>query len=204
MESRFGFAINYNQLTYPKAQRLSIALNEELSKVRKSYGIHTAEKNPKYMEMLIALEGLNSWLANHDMLMEDELATAEAVLAAKAMSDEVQNMVKTAGKMKNEELPALLASIQTQIGTAQADQFKASVTQVLQDLEDTLNATRDALDSSARVLSGDEQMSAAGGIPPGEGSVGGEELPPPESSDIDTGELPPPPGGEEEMPRARR
>ena len=54
MESRFGFAIDYDKLTYAKAQRLSYALSENLNAIRKSYGAHTAEKNPKYMEMLMS------------------------------------------------------------------------------------------------------------------------------------------------------
>ena len=44
MESRFGFSIDYDNLTYSKAQRLSHAISENLSKIRKSYGIHTAKK----------------------------------------------------------------------------------------------------------------------------------------------------------------
>lgn len=79
MESRFGFAIDYENLTMPKAQRLKYALEENLNSIRKSYGIHTAETNSKYMEMLMVQEGLNAWLAENNPLMEGELETAEAV-----------------------------------------------------------------------------------------------------------------------------
>ena len=165
MESRFGFAIDYNNLTYAKAQRLSIALDESLNNIRKSYGAHTAEKNPKYMEMFMVREGLTAWLDQHETLLEGELETAEAVLAAKDMVDSVQDMITDASKMMNEELPPLLDTIRDQIGTAQADSYKQTVTAALQGLMDSLNGARDALDNGARVLAGeqpDQAMSMGG------------------------------------------
>ena len=185
MESRFGFSIDYDNLTYAKAQRLSYAISENLSKIRKSYGIHTAEKNPKYMEMLMVQEGLNSWLNQQEPLMEGELETAEAVLAAKDMVDSVQDMITDASKMLNEELPPLLDVIRDQVGTAQADAYKNTVTGALQGLMDSLNSTRDALDNGARSLAGEQvaqPMDMSGGA-----TLGGvPELPAPEVNDFDS------------------
>lgn len=185
MESRFGFSIDYDNLTYAKAQRLSYAISENLSKIRKSYGIHTAEKNPKYMEMLMVQEGLNSWLNQQEPLMEGELETAEAVLAAKDMVDSVQDMITDASKMLNEELPPLLDVIRDQVGTAQADAYKNTVTGALQGLMDSLNSTRDALDNGARSLAGEQvaqPMDMSGSATLG----GAAELPAPEVNDFDS------------------
>lgn len=52
MESRFGFSIDYDNLTYAKAERLSKALAENITQIKKSFGAHTAEKNAKYMELM--------------------------------------------------------------------------------------------------------------------------------------------------------
>jgi paraquat-inducible protein B len=205
MESRFGFAIDYDNLTYPKAQRLSIALGESLDRIRKSYGAHTAEKNPKYMEMFMVREGLTAWLDQHETLLEGELETAEAVLAAKDMVDSVQDMITDASKMMNEELPPLLDTIRDQIGTAQADSYKQTVTAALQTLMDSLNAARDALDSGARVLAGEQ---------PDQSMNMGSELQPPEvpigdvSSELDSDDgfaaTDAAAGGDEELGRERR
>ena len=185
MESRFGFSIDYDNLTYAKAQRLSYAISENLSKIRKSYGIHTAEKNPKYMEMLMVQEGLNSWLNQQEPLMEGELETAEAVLAAKDMVDSVQDMITDASKMLNEELPPLLDVIRDQVGTAQADAYKNTVTGALQGLMDSLNGTRDALDNGARSLAG-EQVAQPMDMTGSAALGGAAELPAPEVNDFDS------------------
>jgi len=206
MESRFGFAIDYNNLTYAKAQRLNYALAENLDKIRRSYGIHTAERNPKYMEMLMVREGLNAWLDQNTPLMEGELETAEAVLAAKDMVDSVQDMITDASKMLNEELPPLLDTIRDQVGTAQADSYKSTVTSALQGLMDALNGARDALDNGARVLAGEQpdQGMAMGNAMPGPDL----EAMPPEGSDLDVddgfGATDAAAGGEEELGRERR
>lgn len=206
MESRFGFKIDYDNLSYAKAQQLSMGLGEQLNKIRQSYGAHTAEQNPKYMEMLMVQEGVNAWLAENEPLMEGELETAEVVLAAKDMQDSVQAMVEDASKMLNEQLPPLLDTIRDQVGTAQADQFKNSVATALQGLLDTLGNTRDQLDQAARSLAGeqvDEPM-----------AMGGDELeldaelPEPEVSDLDSGDefaaADAAAGGDEDQGRERR
>lgn len=205
MESRFGFSIDYDRLTYAKAQRLNHALTENLNAIRKSYGAHTAEKNPKYMEMLMVREGLTAWLDHHTPIMEGELETAEAVLAAKDMVDSVQDMITDASKMLNEELPPLLDTIRDQVGTAQADSFKETVTAALQGLMDALNGARDALDNGARVLAG-EQMPAQ---PMGMGGAELAEPEMPELSDLDQegdgfDSTDAAAGGSEELGRERR
>jgi len=210
LESRFGFRIDYSKLSYPKAQRLYIGLNESLNQIRKSHGVHTAERNPKYMEMLMVREGLKDWLDKKNVLLEGELEAAEAVLAAKAMVDSVQDMITDASKMLNEELPPLLDSIRDQVGTTQADAFENTVSSALQGLMDSLKGARDALDTGARSLAGDEvapmgmggdEMGTPGTSPP----MPGTDLRPSELGDGDafaTADVAA--GGQEELGRKRR
>lgn len=158
MESRFGFAIDYDSLSYAKAQRLDYAITENLNKIRRSYGIHTAEKNPKYMEMLMVQEGLKEWLGARDVILEGEVEQAEAVLAAKDMVDTIQDMITDASKMLNEQLPPLIDSIRSQVGTQEAESFKGSAQQALQSLLDNLGQARDSMDGAARQVAGEEAV----------------------------------------------
>jgi len=205
LETRFGFEINYNKLTLPKAIRLSNALSESLMSIKRSYGAHVAEKNPKYMEMLLVNESLNDWINRQEVLLEGELETAEVVLAAKDMVDTVQDMITDASKMQNEELPPLLDSIRDQVGTEKADAFESTVTSALQGLMEALKAARDALDSGARVLAGEQQpmTQQGGGAQPGtQPATMPGEMPAEEPSGFDGAEAGA--GGSEEMGRERR
>lgn len=171
LESRFGFAIDFDKLSIAKAQKIQETITQNLQKIRHSVGIHTAEKNPRYMEMLTVRESLGRWLSEQrKMIAEGEVGNAEVLLAAKDMVDSIQDTIEKVGKMQNEQLPQLLDSIRDQIGTEQADAFKASVGETLTTLMSQLQAAREGVDNGVRVLSGEQVDNPM--------ELGGSELPP--------------------------
>ena len=183
-ESRFGFSIDYKKLTPTRAYNLSRALGENLDKLRRSYGVHSAEKNPKYMELLMVREGLTRWLEerNERVLSESELGKSEAILAAKDVVDTIQDMLEDIGRMQNEQMPALMDTIRDQIGSQEADAFSNAITPLLQNLYQNIQSAREGADKAARGLAGEQTpdmgMSGMGGAPapaPGgmEGGMGG-------------------------------
>jgi hypothetical protein len=98
-------------------------------------------------------ESISTWI-NERLLIEGELGEAEVILAAKNITDAVQKMVEQAGKISNEQLPALTAAIRDQIGMEQAEAYKTSVTQVISELVTQLSTARDQLDTSVLALTG--------------------------------------------------
>lgn len=169
MESRFGYAIDYKNLSLSKATKLSRTLGENIARIRKSYGVHTAEKNPKYMELLMVREALSKWIVEHQQLNEGELGKSSAILAAKDMVDSIQDMLEKVSKMQVEQMPALIDTIRDQIGNDQADMFKNSISQLLTGMVDQLSQAREQADNAARQLAGeapvDGGMSMPGGAP---------------------------------------
>ena len=155
MESRFGFAINFDKLTVERAERLSETIEANLDKIRHSAQLHTAERNPRYMELLTVREGLAAWLEqNRRQLNEGEVGNAEVLLAAKDMVDSIQDVIEKVGKMQNEQLPQLLDSIRDQIGSEQADSFKQAVGGTLDSLMQNLQAAREGVDGGVGILTG--------------------------------------------------
>lgn len=154
-ESRFGFQIDFRNLSMGKAKQLTRAINETLAKVRRSSSIYSSEQNPKYMELITVREGLSQWMRTQTTLTESEMGQAEAILAAKDMVDTAQDMIEKVGKMQNEQLPALLDTIRDQIGSSQADQYKQTVGQTLTTLSSQLAQAREQLDQAARGLTGE-------------------------------------------------
>ena len=210
MESRFGFQINFSDLTVAKAKRLSETINANLNKIRHSANLHTAERNPRYMELLTVQEGLNAWLDERRQLTEGEVGNAEVLLAAKDMVDSVQDAIEKVGKMQNEQLPQLLDSIRDQIGSEQAEGFKNAVGETLSTLMQNLQSAREGVDAGVRILSG-EQVDNPMAMP-GDELGGGDmaDLPPAPTSDLDSEEgdgfaaSDAAVGGAEELGRERR
>jgi uncharacterized protein YicC (UPF0701 family) len=188
MESRFGFAIDFSKLTVAKAEQLSETITANLGKIRNSTGFHTAERNPRYMELLTVRESLSTWLNDQrQQLTEGEVSNAEVLLAAKDMVDSIQDTIEKVGKMQNEQLPQLLDTITDQISAEQADAFKNSVGTTLQALMDNLQTAREGVSNGVKVLSG-EQVSNPMELPGDELGVDGLPPPPLPTSDLDSEE----------------
>lgn len=158
MESRFGVKIDYANLDFSKAYKVANALTESLNKIKNSHGIHKAEQNAKYMEMFMVREGIHNWMVeNKDQLIaESEMGRSQAILAAKDMVDSVQGMLEDVSEMANEQMPALLDTIRDQIGMADADNFKASVGGILEQLQGAISGAREQMDVAARALAGEQ------------------------------------------------
>ena len=196
MESRFGFSVDYDKLTFKKAYTMARAISESLDGIKRTHGIHTAEKHPKYMEMLMMRESLHRWMVENkqQLITESEMAKSQAILAAKDMVDSIQDMLEKISKMQNEQLPALLDTIRDQIGIEKADGFKAAVSPLLGDLAQTLQQGRETADQAARGLAGEEvaqpmDMGAGGDEFGGDLGAGGDEFGGDMASDIDTDEF---------------
>jgi len=178
MESRFGIKIDYDNLDFPKAYKLARGLTESLNQVKQSHGVHVAEKNPKYMELLMVREGLHRWMVENkqQLITESEMGKSQAILAAKDMVDSIQDMLEDVSKMQNEQMPALLDTIRDQIGMEQADAFKNSVGALLANMVDQLGTAREQADQAARALAGEQvaQPMGMGGMDAGMGGVPGQ------------------------------
>jgi hypothetical protein len=214
-ESRFGFKIDFDSMTFKKAYSLATGITEGIEKIKRTHGIHTAEKNSQYMELLMVREGIHSWMAQNKrhFIIESEMAKSEAILAAKSMVDEIQDMLEKISKMQNEQMPALLDTIRDQISSEKADGFKNAVSPILQDLAQTLQQGRESADGAARVLAGEQEagmdMGMGGGMGgmPGapEGGLPGAEAPLGGAPEGDAfGATDAAAGGEAELGRERR
>ena len=169
MESRFGFAIDYDKLTVEKAERLGETIDANLDRIRHSVNIHTAEKNPRYMELLTVKEGISRWLdenrdlseqvetveVEEDVITESEVDTASVILAAKDMVDTVQNMLEKVGEMQNEQLPQLYDTTRNELGDEKAEAYKNSVSVALEQLMAATQTAKEGLDNASRALAGE-------------------------------------------------
>ena len=215
MESRFGFTVDYDNLTYAKAERLAQALGENIQQIKKSFGAHTAEKNAKYMELMLVKEGLDKWLSSEQGLFESEMGRSEAVLAAKDIVDSLQDMLEKVSKVQNEQVPALVDTIRDQIGSEQAEAFKGAIAPVLATLYQALQSGRESSDTAVRSLAGEQVAPADMNLGGDAGNLGGADLGANPESDLDSdlGAAPEADGfdatgaavgGEEELGRERR
>ena len=153
LESRYDYKFNTDSLTVEKARGMLSLVESRNKAVQQSHGIHLSEQNASYCQMILMRESLTTWIGEKTLL-EGEVAEAEVILAAKNVTDAVQKMVEQAGKIINEQLPALITAIRDQIGVQQADTYKNTVGQTLTELLAQLGTARDQLDNGVMALTG--------------------------------------------------
>ena len=269
MESRFGFKFDYKKMTAEKAEKMLAVVTESIAKVKNSTAGHSAQQDPRYMEMVMVKESLSKYMSDykpanapqqkaspqmHEIkaavakktlsematgknrqminravelasngkpvpskymegfaplvkaLTESDAGQAEVILATKDVVDTMQGMIEDLSRMINEELPPLTDSIRDEVGSEQADAYNMAANTALAGLLDAVKAAREAMDSAARSVAG-EQVDAPMAMP--EPEMG--DMPEPEMSDLDAEDeedgfaaVDAAAGGEEELGREER
>ena len=115
-------------------------------------------------------------LENLRTLMEQDLDQAELVLAAKDMVDRLQKMAEDLASMQVEDLMPLVDAMRESFGTEQANAFSASADATLAAALETIKATREQMDQSVMVLTGEgaPMNDMMGGEMPPAGDMGAE------------------------------
>jgi hypothetical protein len=112
-------------------------------------------------------------------LREGEIQQASAIVTAKTMVDRVGRWIEELSGMENDTLLTLGDSIRDEMGQEQAKQFISACAPAIQQALQNLKDTREALSTSVRALTGEEQPAEMlGAETPGMGDeMGGEVAP---------------------------
>ena len=148
-------------------------------------------------------------------LNEGEIQQASAIVTAKTMVDRVGRWIEELSGMENDTLLTLGDSIRDEMGQEQAKQFISACAPAIQAALENLKSTREALSTSVRALTGEEQpaeMLGAETPDMGADEMGGEAEPDmmnpemgaeePASDDFSAADAAA--GGDEEMGRMKR
>ena len=94
-----------------------------------------------------------------DMLAEEvNVEEAEVIMAARALADDVQDMVARLGKMVNEDLPAIQDQMRAELGAEVAAGFQDSMVSAVDGHLAQTKATKQSMDDAIGMLSGEAPM----------------------------------------------
>ena len=110
-------------------------------------------------------------------LREGEIQQASAIVTAKTMVDRVGRWIEELSGMENDTLLQLGDSIRDEMGQEQAKTFISSVAPAIQQALENLKATREALSTGVRTLTGEEQPANMLGAEPEVGGIDDLEAP---------------------------
>ena len=215
LKESFAVDFDISGLDRPKTLTMLKKVKGLIAETRQSPKQHRSETNPTYMKMLFMEQALSAHLkvakAPRIVFENEEVDKSQVILAAQDMIDSVQKMYEDVNDMLVKELPALVDSIQSEIGVNESDAFNTAATEALTTLNTALQSAQTGLRGALGGLTGQ----AGAGFDPGAEMPAGEEMPAGDEEvdlnvDVDAempaeepgAELPPLPdfGDEEELP----
>ena len=133
------------------------AKTEKRANLAKTLGGFKESRNAGKILAKIA-EGMTLRTKAGRYLSESEVQQAQVILAAQDMVDRMQGMLEDITSMQFKDLPALSSSIQTTIGTNEAQAFNDAAGQSLAVLVDAIQASKVEMEAAQGTLTGVEPV----------------------------------------------
>ena len=135
-----------------------------------------------------------------EMITEEvDVEQAEVVMAARALSDDIQNQIERIGRMMNEDLPAIADQMRAEMGAEMAQSFVDQMNSALEGHLANSKASKEAMDMAIGGLTGEAPLGAPAGDMGLEQPVGDDEFDADAELDVNT----PAASGPEEEPLGR-
>jgi hypothetical protein len=133
-----------------KLSKVKVVTENKIKALREN-GVEV--NNKQYQKLLLVLEGIDTVMARNT-LMENDLDSAEVLLAAKQMADDLQKMAENLASMQVEELMSITNAMKEEVGIAEADAFTASAEAAISSALDAVKAANAQVNDAVLVAQG--------------------------------------------------
>jgi hypothetical protein len=158
LKESFAVDFDISGLDRPKTLTMLKKVKGLIAETRQSPKQHRSETNPTYMKMLFMEQALSAHLkvakTPRIVFENEEVEKSQVILAAQDMIDSVQKMYEDVNDMLVKELPALVDSIQSEIGVNESDAFNTTATEALTTLNTALQSAQTGLRGALGGLTG--------------------------------------------------
>lgn len=158
LKENFAMDFDVSSLDKPKTAVMLSKVKKLIGESKRSPNFHQAQSNPAYLKLVFMEQALNQHMqvakSPRIVLENEEVEKSQVILAAQDMIDTVQKMYEDINDMLVKELPALVDSIQSEIGVNESDSFSQAATQALTTLNASLQETQTALKGALGGLTG--------------------------------------------------
>lgn len=164
---RENFEVNFKVESLDKAatKQMLNKVSELIKEAKQSSDFYKNATSSTYMKLVFMEQALGEHyreLMNTPsariVVENEEVEKSQVILAAQDMIDTVQKMIEDVSDMQVKELPALVSSIQSEIGANESTDFNNQVTEALSSLSTALQSSKATLQSALGVVTGQGGM----------------------------------------------
>ncbi len=207
LAENFEMDFDVSALDKVKTRAMLSKVHGLIKESRSSAEFYKNSNSPAYLKLVFMAEALTqryqelNKIPTRIVLENEEVEKSQVILAAQDMVDSIQKMYEDVNDMLVKELPALVDSIQSEIGVNESEQFNTQASEALTTLNSTLQQSKTSLQSALGGLTGQGGASFGADMGADLGAGMGAPVPGEEEVDVDTdvsAEIPAPAAPEEE------
>jgi hypothetical protein len=205
LKENYKMSFDVSNMTLPATKQMLKKVRTLAMETKQSPEYYKDTSNPAYMKLVFMEQALvhhfNDLAARPQpriVLENEKIEESQVYLAAQDMVDSVNKMLEQVGQMQVKELPALVDSIESEIGVNESQTYNDQVSGQLDTLSASLKEASTALKNALNGLTGQAvdaafdagaDMGAEAGMDAGmdAGMATGEE-----EADMGMGDIPPP------------
>jgi hypothetical protein len=198
LKEHYGRSIDVSKMSYAQVRTMLSKVRGLMNESKASSDYY--KDNSAYMKLVFMEQALSKQFAQLSanrpriVVENEEVEKSQTILAAQDMVDSIQKMVEQVSDMIVKELPALVDSVQSEIGVNESQQFQQQASEALTSLQAALTQSQTTMKEAVNGITGQGGMGAfdAGADMGADADMGGEEF-------ADIGASEELPGGEEEV-----
>jgi len=158
LKENFSMDFNLSGLDKSNTRAMLSKVKGLINESKKSPEFHVAQHSPAYLKLLFMEQALSQHIkvatSPRIVFENEEVEKSQVILAAQDMIDSVQKMYEDVNDMLVKELPALVDSIQSEIGANEGQSFDQTVSDALTQLNTALQQTQTSLKGALGGLTG--------------------------------------------------
>ena len=161
LKEQYETSFNVDGMSMSSTRTMLQKVRGLLSESKQSPDYHNSQTSNSYMKLVFMEQALSdhynelrSQPQSRIVFENEEVEKSQVVLAAQDMVDQVQKMLEDVGQMQVKELPALVSSIESEIGVNESQTYNDAVSGQLDTLSASLKEASTALKNALNGLTG--------------------------------------------------
>lgn len=165
LKENYEVTFEVSSLDKANTKQMLNKVTKLITEARQSSNFYKNQTSSTYMKLVFMEQALST---HYKELMNapkprivfenEEVEKSQVILAAQDMIDTVQKMYEDINDMMVKELPALVSSIQSEIGANESTEFNAQASEALRALNDSLLNSKNSLESALGTITGQGGM----------------------------------------------
>ena len=161
LQEQYEMPFNVEKMSMSSTRTMLAKVRGLMTESKQSPDYHSSQSSGSYMKLVFMEQALSdhynelrSLPQPRIMVENEEVEKSQVVLAAQDMVDQVQKMLEDVGQMQVKELPALVSSIESEIGVNESQAYNDAVSAQLDALSASLKESTAALKNALNGVTG--------------------------------------------------